>query len=94
MPQRFTARDFANVGNIRIEGRTFGDKLSNSVNFITDFLGFGIQSGVNSVQSMINSVSPGSVQSSGQPIQGRSLFEEFNPDDTEDPDFTEQDSAR
>jgi len=58
MTQHFTDADFANMTQIRIEGQDFGDRLTNSINFITDFLQFGIKKSVESVQDVVDFVSP------------------------------------
>jgi len=43
---------------IRIEGDRFGDRLTNSINFVTDFFGFGIKKSMESVQEIVDFVSP------------------------------------
>jgi len=58
MSQHFTEEDFANVTQVRIEGETFGDRLTNSINFITDAFGFGVKQGVDSIQQIVDFVSP------------------------------------
>jgi len=58
MSQHFNEADFANMTQIRIEGDRFGDRLTNSINFITDFFGFGIKRSMESVQEIVNFVSP------------------------------------
>jgi len=58
MTQHFTEKDFANMTQIRIEGQEFGDRLTNSINFVADFFQFGIKKGVESVQEIVDFVSP------------------------------------
>jgi len=58
MSQHFTEKDFTNMTQIRIEGEQFGDRLTNSINFITDFFGFGIKRSMESVQEIVDFVSP------------------------------------
>jgi len=58
MTQHFTEKDFRNVTQIRIEGQRFGDRLTNSINFVTDFLSFGVKQGVESVQQIVDFVAP------------------------------------
>jgi len=58
MPQHFTDEDFKNMTQIRIEGQEFGDRLTNSINFVADFFQFGIKKGVESVQEIVDFVSP------------------------------------
>jgi len=58
MTQHFTEEDFRNVTQVRIEGNTFGDRLTNSINFISDAFSFGIKQGVDSVQQIVDFVSP------------------------------------
>jgi len=58
MTQHFTEKDFRNVTQVRIEGNTFGDRLSNSINFVTDAFSFGIKQGVDSIQQIVDFVSP------------------------------------
>jgi len=58
MTQHFTEKDFRNVTQVRIEGDTFGDRLTNSINFISDAFSFGIKQGVDSVQQIVDFVSP------------------------------------
>jgi len=66
MTQHFTKDDFRNMTQIRIEGNNFGDRLTNSINFLTDFLQFGVKQGVDSIQEVVNFVSPSDRQSSRQ----------------------------
>ena len=92
MTQHFTEKDFANMGNLRIEGDTFGDRLSNSISFLTDFAGFGIKRGVDSIQEIIKFASPSVQQSldqSGIKLGNDSNFNEPF-DESQDPEFTEQ----
>jgi len=58
MPQHFTDEDFKNMTQIRIEGQEFGDRLTNSINFVADFFQFGIKKGVESIQEIVDFVSP------------------------------------
>jgi len=58
MTQHFTDEDFKNMTQIRIEGQEFGDRLTNSINFVADFFQFGIKKGVESVQEIVDFVSP------------------------------------
>jgi len=58
MTQHFTEEDFRNVTQVRIEGNTFGDRLTNSINFVTDAFSFGIKQGVDSIQDIVDFVSP------------------------------------
>jgi len=58
MTQHFTEKDFRNLTQVQIQGERFGDRLTNSINFVTDFIGFGIKQGVGSVQQIVDFVSP------------------------------------
>jgi len=83
MPQHFTDEDFKNMTQIRIEGQDFGDRLTNSINFVADFFQFGIKKGVESVQEIVDFVSPS--QRADQDIDADPRRRTINPVD--DPVF-------
>jgi len=85
MSQHFTEADFANMTQIRIEGEQFGDRLTNSINFITDFFGFGIKRGMESVQEIVDFVSPSQRDNTRLSADPRDRTRTANPSD--DPVF-------
>jgi len=83
MSQHFTDEDFRNLTQVQIQGQRFGDRLTNSINFVTDFLGFGIKQGVGSIQQIVDFVAPS--QQSGQVVSSDPAERTAHPED--DPVF-------
>jgi len=83
MSQHFKEEDFRNLTQVRIQGDRFGDRLTNSINFVTDFVGFGIQQGVGSIQQIVDFVAPS--QQSGRAVSSDPSERTSHPED--DPVF-------